>query len=559
MTTRNSTTAADSKHRNDESIVASLDDVLADAIIAIERRDRDAVETLLRRHPEHEPAIREFLQNQDWMVGPPDLPPCDLCGTRLGGYQIEAELGRGGMGVVYRARQQTPDRMVALKVIHAGRLADEESRIRFRNEAHAAASIRHPGIVPVHEVGNVDGHDYFSMPLIDGRTLGDLIASSPPSVERAVRLIAEVADAVDAAHRADVIHRDLKPDNVLIDASGHPMVVDFGLASLAGGEGAAVVSGASSRLTRTGQVVGTPHYMCPRQASGMFAADRRGDVYSLGGMLYHAVTGRPPHDGHSIAEVLRSVLQDEPTPPRVLAPHCPHDVAAIIGRSMAFNPDDRYPTAGAMADDLRRHLDGEPVVASERRLVRRLWEELDRDRHGDFFADWSGVLLQIGVIILVAHVAIFELNRRFDDRWTYWIPRLFMLTAIGVRLAIARNGRWLPRGVVERPVFSIWIGYLSSLAAINLMNLAGMIADPQLFPLTAILSSFGFMAMAGHVWGGSMIAGVAFLATAAGSAALPVAAPLLFGGTWMASLGMLSRHYADRRRSGRFNRRSIDD
>ena len=272
----------------------------------------------------------------------------------IGDYEIIDEIARGGMGVVYKAKQKTLGRTVALKMILSGELASEHEVQRFYGEAEAAAGLDHPGIVPIFEVGSYGDHHYFSMALIEGPSLASEMRQGPLPVDRAVKLTRQIAEAVQYAHSKDVIHRDLKPGNVLLDDADRPHITDFGLAKR--GDGA--------DLTASGQVLGTPAYMPPEQARG--ATDLigvRSDVYSIGAMLYAMLLGRPPHAADSAVETLRQVVDVEPPSVRSLNPAIPRDLETICQTCLAKTPAQRYESAQEIADELGRYQRGEPIHA----------------------------------------------------------------------------------------------------------------------------------------------------------------------------------------------------
>ncbi len=285
---------------------------------------------------------------------------------RLGDYEILERIGRGGMGVVYRARQISLGREVALKTIRAAEVADSDEEVtRFRAEAEAAAMLKHPGIVPVYQFGQESGQWFLSMELVEGGTLADLLRVGPVEPRRAAELMQHVADAVAAAHAQGVVHRDLKPGNVLIDKTGQPRVADFGLAKR---------TTADSGLTATGQVLGTPSYMPPEQARGdLPAVGPLADVYSLGAMLYCLVTGRPPFQAASVMGTLDQVLNEEPVLPRQLNPAVPQDLQTIAMRCLAKDRQRRYGSASMFAEELGRYLRGEPILARPIGRPARAW------------------------------------------------------------------------------------------------------------------------------------------------------------------------------------------
>ena len=265
------------------------------------------------------------------------------------------EIGRGGQGVVFRARQKSLNRIVALKVIRLGQWASKVHLKRFRLEAEAAARLEHPGIVPIHEVGERDGSCYFSMKFIEGGQLDEVVRRTPMSIRHAVELIAKIARTVHYAHEHGILHRDIKPGNILLDAKGEPHLTDFGLARLVESE---------SSVTQTLDVLGTPSYMAPEQAVGNNAAiSSATDVYGLGAVLYQLLTGQPPFAGGATYETIKLLLDTEPRQPRLLNPKIDRDLSTICLKCLEKDPKRRYPSALALAEDLERWLKHEPIQA----------------------------------------------------------------------------------------------------------------------------------------------------------------------------------------------------
>lgn len=322
---------------------------------------------------------------------------------QFGDYLLIEEIARGGMGVVYKAIQRKLRRTVALKMILAGELATSSAVQRFHVEAEAAARLDHPGIVPIYEVGDVDGQHYFSMGYVDGGSLAGKLAAGPLTPVDAARYVRKIADAVAYAHAHGVIHRDLKPSNVLLDSTGEPKISDFGVAKqVDSGEG-------SSGSTATGEILGTPSYMPPEQAGGRVGqVGPVSDVYSIGAILYSLVTGRPPFQAAAVVDTLMQVLEKEVVPPRQLNDGVPKDLQTICLKCLRKEPARRYQSAGELRDEIDRFLNGVPIVA---RPVGRA-ERLARwCRRKPALAGMSATLL---VVSAVGIAAVFVFWRRAE-------------------------------------------------------------------------------------------------------------------------------------------------
>src|SRR5437773_4080691 len=273
----------------------------------------------------------------------------------LGDYELLEEVGRGGQGVVFRARQKSLNRTVALKVISLAQWASKARVKRFRRETEAAASLDHPSIVPIHEVGERDGSCYFSMQFIEGGQLDEVVRRTPMSMRQAAELIAKVARTVHYAHEHGILHRDIKPGNILLDKNGEPHLTDFGLARLLDTQ---------SSVTRTIDVLGTPSYMAPEQAAGETTKlSKATDVYGLGAVLYQLLTGQPPFAGGTTYETIRLLRDTEPRQPRLLNPKIDRDLSTICLKCLEKDPQRRYPAAAGLAEDLEHWLKHEPIRA----------------------------------------------------------------------------------------------------------------------------------------------------------------------------------------------------
>jgi len=380
------------REANEPSREERVNEIIAECLRAADAGrpvDRDE---LLTRHADLADELCSFFADHDAtarLAPPPapaeaptlapgspgaDAPGSHTLGTvrYFGDYELLEEIARGGMGVVFKARQVSLNRVVALKMILSGQLASDDDVARFRLEAQTAAALQHPNIVAIHEVGEHDGQHYFSMDFVEGKSLAEMVRDNPLPPEQAARWVRTVTEAIQYAHEHGVLHRDLKPSNVLIDPFGQPRVTDFGLAKRIDKD---------AGLTATGAVVGTPSYMPPEQASGQRGQmGPASDVYSLGAVLYELVTGRPPFQAATLADTLLQVLEAEPAPPRLLNPAVGRDLETIILKCLQKEPARRYASAQELADDLGALLEGRPIKARRPGLAERAlrWAQTQR-------------------------------------------------------------------------------------------------------------------------------------------------------------------------------------
>jgi len=344
-------------------------------------------------------------------------PATTTQGARIfGDYELLQQIGRGGMGVVYKARQVRLNRLVAIKMIRAGEFASPTLIQRFHREAEATANLQHPNIVSIYETGEIQGQHYLSMALIEGDSLDDHILRSGtggPSVEKDVRssvrarmmeiarIMAKVARAVDHAHQHGVLHRDLKPSNILVDRRGEPHLTDFGLAK--------VIGRGDSNLTVTGAIMGTPSFMAPEQASGNNkSTSTLADVYSLGAILYAMLTGQPPFRADTPVETLKQVVEQEPKHPSTLREGIDSDLSTIAMKCLEKEPKRRYPSAAALAEDLERWLRKEPIQARPVQTAERFWRWC---RRNPAVSALCGTVMLLVMALIVVLVSLVEKER----------------------------------------------------------------------------------------------------------------------------------------------------
>jgi predicted Ser/Thr protein kinase len=351
---------------------------------AVWARRTELPEADVRRAAAALSAMRDALGDEPGTAARSPLPPPHLPAD----YELLGELGRGGMGVVYRARQRSLDRELAVKVLRPGELWFADAVVRFEREAKSLARLRHRHIVSVHEVGRTDGFVYFTMDYIAGETLHKRLEHGPLTTSEAVRLLSQVASAIAYAHQKGVVHRDLKPANILIDHAGDAFVVDFGLArDLAAGAGSATISG---------QLLGTPGYMSPEQALGDRARiGEASDVYALGAVLYECLTGAPPFAGLPLAQLMHAVIEREPLPARKRNARVPPDLEVICDKALQKRPEDRYATVQALAEDLERFTIGREILARRRSGLVRTVRLLRRNHR----AVLSGVAVVLALLV----------------------------------------------------------------------------------------------------------------------------------------------------------------
>lgn len=550
----------------DDELSSDCEEAIAAYLLAEEKGCPPSREALLKRHPQCAAELDDFLQHHQqitrlstWWhnaIGEPAPSSRTIGATpsrtaaaqpapQLPGYEILHEIARGGMGVIYKARQTSLSRVVAVKMILQGQLASGRDRRRFMLEAAAAAKLKHPHIVVIHEVGEHAGEPFFTMEYIEGESLSSVLRRGRPADKVAARYVQQAAQAVQFAHDHGVLHRDIKPSNILIDASGAARVTDFGLAKNVADNQS---DGAGDQLTVTGQLLGTPAYMAPEQIRGPHSAVGAAcDVYGLGAVLYELITGEPPFRGATNVETLIDVLDAEPQLPRRINADVPRELETIAMKCLEKDPANRYPTAQAVVDDIQRYLEGDSISASSPNLIGRVVRTLERSQYDREFHAWSTMLAWIAGIALVTHLLVFANHvLNLSDSLTAQIAiRAFELVGMLGVLWAARRDWYPPRGAPARQLWAVWSGYMvgsqTLLAATYLMTPDGAVFDElRTYPSMAVLASLAYIVLGSSYWGYCYVIGGAFVGLALLMPFWLAVAPLAFAVSWAASLATLA-------------------
>ncbi|MEW4565169.1 serine/threonine-protein kinase [Bremerella sp. JC770] len=441
---------------------------------------------------------------------------------RFGDYELLEEIGRGGMGVVYRARQVSLNREVAVKMILKAQLASEDELSRFLSEAESAARLSHPGIVPVYEVGQRDGRYYFSMKYVEGETLSQRLARGPMPAKEVARMMRIVASAVHEAHQHGILHRDLKPSNILIDKNGNPVVTDFGLAKQ-------VTSDVDS-ITRSGAIIGTPAFMAPEQASGDRGAVGVGsDVYGLGTILFAMLTGQPPFQGRTPVDVLLKVLEQDPPLPHEVNPKVDRDLEMIALRCLQKPMDLRYPSAQMLCEDFDAYLNDEAISARSGQFFQVVSRMFRETHNAQVLENWGLLWMWHSLVLLICCVATQMLQWNNDGHRWHYIAIWTVISGIWAACFWYLRRRMGPVTFVERQIAHVWGAGMIGVACLFPIEWLLGLAPLELSPLLAVISGMVFLIKGGILTGWFYFQALALFACSVPMALYPNVAHLLFG------------------------------
>ncbi len=503
------------------------------------------------QHPELVGELRELVgaaQLAHALGSPPALSLGDYSGSGatsapvgFADYEQLTEIGRGGMGVVFKAHQRSLNRDVALKMMVRGVFATPDDLRRFRTEAESAAKLTHPHIVSVYEVGEQSGLPFFSMQLVEGETLAERISQNLLAPREAAVLLIPVCRAIAYAHRSGVLHRDMKPSNILLDREDHPYVSDFGLARIVRIEGSSLAGATAGELlapsvevlrslTRTGAVLGTPGYMAPEQAIGdPSQIGPAADVYSLGAVLFAMLTGRPPFQCASPADAVIMALEHEPPPPRLLNPLIDVDLEMIVLKALQKPADLRYTTADELADDLQSFLNHEPVQARSSRLADILSRAFRPTHHAGILRNWGLLWMWHSLVLLVLCLTTNYMQwKEVTSRLPYVGLWTIGLGAWALAFWQMRH-RAGPVTFVERQIAHLWAASMASSSMLFLIEALLGLPVLKLSPVLALFAASVFVGKAGVLSGEFYIQATVMLLCAIPMALFPDIGITVFG------------------------------
>ncbi len=521
----------------DERLAIAFDELIQDSRSG---SSQQRLEEAIRKNPDLEQDLRELfataqfaddvamLQSSDLnhltggstllTSGQNDRSSGSAIGSVIGDYELEEEIGRGGMGVVYRATQISLQRTVALKMIPNAAFASTSDLARLRAEALAAARLSHPNIVPVYEVGEHHGQPWFSMKFIQGSTLSKRLMDGPMAPREAVAMLLPIVEAIGAAHRAGVLHRDVKPSNIMIASDGTPFVTDFGLAKrVSVADQSYSATGQSSELaglTQSGAILGTPAWMSPEQAAGQTdSVDVATDVYSLGAVLFAMLTGRPPFQSASPLDTILMVLEQDPPNIRMLNRGVDSDLEMVVMKCLQKPPDLRYASTVELADDLRAWLSGEPVSARSSTFAQIMMRLFRESHHAAILQNWGLLWMWHSLVVLcLCLITNYMQYRGVADRWPYvslWVIGLGLWAGIFWNL----RHRAGPITAVERQIAHVWGG---SMIASSMLFWVEMIMERPVLEFSPVLGAIAgmvFLVKAGMLSGSFYIQSAMMFAT----------------------------------------------
>lgn len=448
------------------------------------------------------------------------------CPYRFGDFELIEEIGRGGMGVVFKARHLALDRIVALKMILAGEFASAEDRSRFMAEASSAAKLQHPSIVAVHEVGQHEGRLFFCMEYVSGNTLLQELKSGPCNPRRAAKILLQVVQAMAYAHDKGVLHRDLKPSNILINENGDAKITDFGLAKNISNRKSLSVK----KVTLTGAVIGTPAYMSPEQAAGARGEiGPASDVYSIGSILYYMLTGSAPFQGSSPMDTLLMVLDQDPIPPRIVNRNADRELEMICLRCLQKPADLRYQTAGDLATDLQAFLNNEPISARGGRIGHFFARVLRETQNAQILENWGLLWMWHSLVLMAASYSTNILQLLGIGTVFYYLTLwVFGLGAWAAVFWFLRR-RMGPVTFIERQIAHVWAGSMICVAGLFPIEMLMGMEPLRLSPCLGLVAAMTFVVKGGILSGTFYIPAVALFITALVMAAVPQYSHFIFG------------------------------